>query len=67
MDAVALGKLARAGQPLAGGKITAQDAENDLRRELLAQVDVAVSIEPEAHGFLLDFGTGIRIPAGADW
>ncbi len=67
MDAVALGQLAGAGQPLAGGKLAAQDAQNDLGRELLAQVNVAVPLKPEAHGYLLDFGTGIRIPAGAGY
>jgi len=44
MDAVALRQLSRAGQPLAGGKLVAQDAQDDLGAELLAQVHIAVAV-----------------------
>ena len=44
MNAVALGQLAGAGQAIAGGELVAQDAKDDLGAELLAKVNVAVSV-----------------------
>ena len=51
MDAEAAGELARAGQALAGREFAAENAEHDLRDQLLAQGDIAGAIEPEPHAF----------------
>jgi len=49
VDAEAAGKIARAGQAVAGWKFATENAEDNLRDELLTQGNLAGAVEPEAH------------------
>jgi len=43
-------QFARAGQSLPGLKLAAEDAQNDLRDQLVANTDFVAAGEPEPHG-----------------
>jgi hypothetical protein len=44
------GQLSRAGQALAWLQVVAENAENDLRDQLLANCDFTAAGKPELHG-----------------
>jgi hypothetical protein len=51
VDLKPAGKLACAGQSMAGRQFAAEDGENNLRRQLLAQAHFAGVVKPKAHGW----------------